>query len=211
MAPGTAATSTDPRKERARETRRRMVHAAMRLFAERGFAPTPMTAIAEEAGVAVQTLYFTFHTKKALLLEAHDYAVTADDPTDWPPKQWMAALIAEPDPRRALEMQAELNVEVYQRIGGLMKAIQAVMGDPEIAAFVADRERLRVDGFGMFIDILSRKGSGLKEGLSRQQATDILLFMHGFGAIDFLVSERGWTLEAWRDWSSKVLAETLLG
>ena len=84
------------------------------------------------------------------------------------------------------------------------------MGDPEIAAFVADRERLRVEGFGGFIDILAQKGAGLKEGLSRAEATDILLFMHGFAAIDFLLGQRGWTPEAWRDWSAKALAQLLL-
>ncbi|MDQ6747211.1 MAG: TetR/AcrR family transcriptional regulator [Candidatus Dormibacteraeota bacterium] len=210
MVSAAGAAQTDPRKERARETRRRMVHAATKLFAERGYANTPMTAIAVEAGVAVQTLYFTFHNKNALLMEAYDYAVTADKPDEWPRHDWMAALAAEPDPRKALEMQADLNLEVYQRIGGLLRAVQALMGDPEIAAFVAQREGLRVKGFGRFIDMISAKSGGLRPGVSRQEAIDTLLLVHGPGAMDFLLRERGWTPRKWRDWSVRVLVATLL-
>ena len=55
------------RQERAATTRRRMLDAAYDLFCEQGFRATTMDAIAQRAGVAVQTLYFTFHTKDALL------------------------------------------------------------------------------------------------------------------------------------------------
>ena len=54
------------RRTRADATRRRMVDAAAKLFAQRGYAATTMAAIAQQAGVAVQTVYFTFHSKTEL-------------------------------------------------------------------------------------------------------------------------------------------------
>src|SRR6187397_490836 len=63
------------RRERALETRRRMLQAAYRLFCEQGYPATTMAAIASEAEVAVQTLYFTFHTKGAIISEVLGAAV----------------------------------------------------------------------------------------------------------------------------------------
>ncbi|MGH2394330.1 MAG: helix-turn-helix domain-containing protein, partial [Candidatus Limnocylindria bacterium] len=65
-----AAGARPSRRQRAAATRRRIGEAAFRLFALSGYAATTMEAIAREAGVAVQTVYFTFHTKAAVLIEA---------------------------------------------------------------------------------------------------------------------------------------------
>ena len=53
-------------EERAADTRRRITTAALDLFTEHGFGAT-ITAIAERAGVAPQTIYATFGTKGAIL------------------------------------------------------------------------------------------------------------------------------------------------
>lgn len=68
---------SDIRAAAALETRRAITAAARRLFAARGFAATPIEAIAREAGVAVQTVYAVFGTKRAVLeslLDALDEA-----------------------------------------------------------------------------------------------------------------------------------------
>ena len=58
------------RRERAKATRRRIAEAALVRFSGQGYAATTMDAIAGDAGVAVQTVYFTFHTKAELLIAA---------------------------------------------------------------------------------------------------------------------------------------------
>ena len=68
-----AATS---RADKARANRRRMRAAALVLFTDRGYASTSMQAIAAEAGMAVQTLYFTFGTKSALLVARGNFDFT---------------------------------------------------------------------------------------------------------------------------------------
>jgi AcrR family transcriptional regulator len=67
------------RRARALATRRRMVEAAYHHFADYGYA-VPMDGIARAARVAVQTLYFTFHTKGELLKATVAFAVS-DVPT----------------------------------------------------------------------------------------------------------------------------------
>src|SRR6266540_1150871 len=63
------------RRDRARATQWRIMKAAYTLFSEQGYAATTMAQVAEAARVAVQTVYFTFHTKPALLSRAYEVAV----------------------------------------------------------------------------------------------------------------------------------------
>ena len=55
------------RREKALATRERIVRAAIDVFAEAGFVGARMNDIAARAEVAVQTVYFVFHTKAELL------------------------------------------------------------------------------------------------------------------------------------------------
>ena len=68
--PATGSVVKITRRERAKATRRRIAEAALARFSGQGYAATTMDAIAHDAGVAVQTVYFTFHTKAELLIAA---------------------------------------------------------------------------------------------------------------------------------------------
>jgi AcrR family transcriptional regulator len=60
-------------RTRSTEVHQRMIQAALRLFAERGFESTSMDAIAGEAGVSKPTLYNHWADKEALMLEVMLY------------------------------------------------------------------------------------------------------------------------------------------
>ena len=60
--------TTGRRHRQKRERERRIVKAAERLFARKGFAGVAMEDVAERAGLAVGTLYNYFPSKSALLL-----------------------------------------------------------------------------------------------------------------------------------------------
>lgn len=60
------------RDERARVTRRRIAEAARILFKTRGYGATTLQAVAEEAGVAVQTVYAVYGSKAGILHELRD-------------------------------------------------------------------------------------------------------------------------------------------
>src|ERR1051325_4765243 len=87
------------RREKAAATRRRMLDAAYELFCRDGYRATTMEAIADRAGVAVQTLYFTFHTKDELFQAVHERTVLGDE--NLPPRMqpWYLAAVAAPDVR----------------------------------------------------------------------------------------------------------------
>ena len=60
------------RDERAQVTRRRIADAARGLFRTRGYGATTLQAVAEEAGVAVQTVYAVYGSKAGILHELRD-------------------------------------------------------------------------------------------------------------------------------------------
>ena len=66
------------RQAQARQNQQRVIDAAARLFAERGYTATALTEVAAEAEVAVQTLYAAFGTKASLLKQAIDVALAGD-------------------------------------------------------------------------------------------------------------------------------------
>jgi len=72
-------TKIDGRRLRALETRRRILDASMRLFTGNGYGMTTIEAVAQEAGVAVQTVYFTFGNKLQILKELIDLHVAGDE------------------------------------------------------------------------------------------------------------------------------------
>src|SRR4029453_18878612 len=65
----------DGRRARSRQTRRRIIDAATRLFLVRGYVTSTIEDVAEEAGVAVQTVYYVFGNKPQLLGAVLDPAI----------------------------------------------------------------------------------------------------------------------------------------
>jgi AcrR family transcriptional regulator len=61
--------SKEPRQRRSRETRDRLLAAAARVFAERGYAGGTTNHVAAEAGLSVGSLYQYFPNKDAMLAE----------------------------------------------------------------------------------------------------------------------------------------------
>src|SRR5437773_11623339 len=123
------------RRERAKATQWRIVKAAYTLFCARGYAGTTMAEIAEAAGVAVQTVYFAFHTKSALLSRTYDFAVMGEEEPQIPQQQaWYLAMAAEPDVTEALHHFLTGVGEITRRVTPLSIAAQvAADGDPETA------------------------------------------------------------------------------
>jgi AcrR family transcriptional regulator len=199
------------RKDRARQTRRRMIEAAYELFCQRGYAAATMHDIAEAAGVAVQTLYFTFHTKAELLKETLDVAVAGDDdPIPIVERPWMQELETETDPHRRLEIIAEHGGAILRRIAPLKAAVEAVAAfDADAATVWRENEAQRRRGQGHYVELLAASGD-LRGSLTEEVATDVLVVLMGHRVYDDLTSGCGWSHEQWKTWIVDTLAAQLL-
>ena len=131
------------RQEQARQTRRAILDAAGRLFVDPGYAATPLTAIAAEAGVAVQTVYAVFGSKRQLLSELVDVTVAGDDePVALPDRPFVAEIRALPDPRAKLARYARHLAETHARQAEVMIALAgAATADADAAAHLAQERR----------------------------------------------------------------------
>ena len=198
------------RRDRARATRLRITKAATELFSERGYAGTTMADIAAAAGVAVQTVYFVFHTKTDVLDSAYSLAVMGEaDPAVPQDQAWFRQALAEPDVSISVQLIVDGLSEILRRVAPLDFAVRtAAAADPEASAFQSTNEGMRAGGYREMVQLLSGK-CPLRAHLTEAHATDVMLFLAGPGAYRALVLERGWTHPEWVAWTTSALAEQL--
>ena len=202
--------ATLTRRERSRATHWRIVEAAHRLFTTQGYAATTMTQVAEAAGVAVQTVYFVFHTKAALLARTIDFAVMGRESPRPPEEQpWYRAMSEAPGIAEALHHLVTGVGEIMPRVIPLNLAARAT-DDPEIASVMTESEAWRADGYRAILDILCAKAP-LREGLDPERATQLLLLYVGEDVYHFLVGTYGWPHEDWVDWTVATLVREVFG
>ncbi len=197
------------RRERAQATRRRILDAAYDLFVERGFTGTRMADVAERAGVAVQTVYFTFHTK-AGLLEACDARAVMGDDEPLPPQEqpFWRAMIEAPTGPEAVRHFIEGLAAIEMQAARLKQVISAATHDPDVMAISAGSEQLRRAGFREAVEHFA--AYGLREGLDIERATDILLTVGDSSVYCSLVHDYGWQHEAFVDWLADSVSDMLL-
>lgn len=203
------------RRARAAQTRRRIIDAAARVFAVHGYAAATIPAIAAEAGVAVETVYRSAGGKANLLADVVRAAVAggaehAEVPVERRPA--VRRVIEEPDAVRQLELYAATQPGIWQRVGPIMRALDAAAaGEP---ALIEVRERLAAErlhglrsGLG---ELLARQGV-LRPGLTAERAGDIVFALCGLPTYDALVTGCGWTPGEYQRWLAETLVDALLG
>ena len=195
------------RKEKAQATRRRIVEAAHAAFLADGYAATTMDAIARSAGVAVQTVYFTFRTKGDLLQAVYEHVVLGPD--NLPPhlSAWWRATEAAPDASLAVRHLVEGTAELLERAAPL---VWIVLGDETAHAGYEFNEALRRSGTEQLVSILVAKRP-LRAGLSEREARDVLLVLTGPQLFQQLVGELKWTREAYVEWAAGAVQRELFG
>ena len=195
------------RQEKAAATRRRAVDAAYELFCGSGYQATTMAAIAERAGVAVQTLYFIFHTKDALLQEVHKHAVLGGEHTPLTQRSWFVEAVAEPDAERAIFLVVEASAVILGRVAPMLPVFHAVAADAAGAIFRDGEERRRRDLRALAERVLSKAGT--REDVSVDHAADVLFVLLGPETYRSFVLELGWTSQDWVRWTTETLVRDL--
>jgi AcrR family transcriptional regulator len=199
------------RKQRSERTRRAIVQAADEEFRAHGYHGTTMAGIARRAGVAVQTVYFVFHTKPLLLTATIDRAVMGDEePTPPELTEWWLEGTSTKDGRRALELFVT-NVGILEERAAVLDRVAraAATTDPEVVDVLAHHERLREAAFRSYLETLAERDL-LRTEVTLDEATDVLLTLAGSATFAEFTEGRGWSLERWTDWTTTTLAGLLL-
>jgi AcrR family transcriptional regulator len=199
------AAKVDGRRERSRRTRQRIVLAAYDAFCETGL-DVPLTAIAERAGVSVQSVYVAFGTKFELLRAALQYAVHGDDQPQPPHERpWFAEMAAEPDPRRAIGILLGGTQGIYDRVSPFARVFRT--SAPDVAGLWTHSEDLRWGGMNLMTQVLLAKG-GVHPGLTEEHATDIVFVLLGPESYQSF-ADRGWSSDRWQGWVTETLMHAL--
>ncbi|SUD48457.1 Rut operon repressor [Nocardia otitidiscaviarum] len=204
------AKTTGVRAARASANRTRMLSAARELFTTRGYTATTMKAIAEQAGMAVQTLYFTFATKRAILTELLDVEIAGDaEPVATLDRPWFAEAVAAA-PEEQLRLQAVAAGQILGRVTPLLEVVRsAAADDAEIAELWQTNLTQRHTVQARLAEALAAK-TPLRGGLDAARAADIAMVVLAPETYHLLVGERGWSESAWQDWAVDALRTQLL-
>jgi AcrR family transcriptional regulator len=132
----------------AQQTRGDILRAARRLFAERGYAATSINDIADEAGVAIQTIYARLGSKRGMLLALID---VIDEEAGVGPLA--DEVMTARTPLAALRAGVRLTRSFQERCGDIIEALTTAAGaEPELSDAVAEGHRRHREGARIIID-----------------------------------------------------------
>ncbi len=199
------------RKEQAEATRKAIMDAAERLFEKDGYVATSMVAIAKEAGVALKTVYLAFETKGGLLRALwHRNLRGGREDVPVSDQEWFIEVLEEPDPAKALRLNARNSRQVKTRIAPLGEVLlNAAPADPEVDALSKRIWSQFYDNQRDVVKSLKRR-KALKKGLGIERATDILWTLNHPRTYILLVQDRGWTAEQYERWLGDITISELL-
>jgi AcrR family transcriptional regulator len=195
------------RQAKAAATRARIIANAYALFCENGYRATTMDLIARRAGVAVQTVYFTFHTKDDLLKAVFEWTVLGDEAVPPPRQAWHVDALAEPDAYRAVPKIVAGIGAINARMAPMIPVFNAVAQDPAGVIYQQSEELRRAD-MAQLAEALARK-TALRKGVTRRRAADLLFVLTGPALYRDFVIEAGWTPRDWTRWVAGALLRDL--
>jgi AcrR family transcriptional regulator len=207
---GRRAYTSAVRDEQARRTRLAVLEAARDLFLSEGFAATTVPALAERAGVSVQTVYKLFGSKARLAKAVFDWSIAGDDeavPIVERPR--LAQVRAEQNTERKLRLYGEHLAHTAPRHVPLQLVIRDAAGaDPDAATVWAELLEERLRGMTMFAKDL-HAGGHLREGVTAAQARDTLWVYSSAELYQLLVIQREWKPNRYGRWVADALISAL--
>lgn len=199
------------RQAQAQETRRQIVAAARRLFIAYGYAGATIDAIAEEAGVAAETVFAAFGNKRTILTRLIAVAVGGDDQAipllERPDPQ---AVLHERDPRRQVQLFAADIAAILERVAPIFGVMRvAAKTEPDIAELLKTVLNERLQTLSVMVQSLASHGP-LRAGLDVAQGTEIVWAMTSPEVFTLFTVDRGWSREKYIAWLSDTLIRLLL-
>jgi AcrR family transcriptional regulator len=199
------------RRRAAAERRRSAVLAAARdLFSEGGYAATSVQAVADRAGVSLDTVYATVGRKAQLLLAVHDMAL-AEGPDPLPARQrdYVQAVREAPTAEAKIRVYAAAMARVLPHSVPIMRALsEAGATEPACAAQHEAISERRAANMRLFVADVRATGE-LRADLSDDDAADLVWSLNSpewFG----LMESRGRTPQEYGRLLAEVLVRTLL-
>jgi AcrR family transcriptional regulator len=188
----------------AQQTRRDIVDAARRLFAERGYSVTSVKDIAAEAGVSVQTVYDSVGRKPELLVALND-AIDESARVG----EIVGQAMAEGTTDALVALSPRITREIVEHAGDIVRiATNAAATQPDLRHIREDGLARHRAGARMVCELL-RKRHALRRGLRVDTAADTLAAVTDVDVALMLSDHYRWTPDQIESWMTST-ARTLL-
>jgi len=191
------------RRQAAARTREAILNAALELFAAQGYTATPMTAIAEQAGVALDTVYASVGRKPQLArllietaISGSSQAIPAEE------RHYVQAIQAAPDAETKIAIYASAMRAIAGRLAPVLGILQqAAPAEPELATLWREIAERRAANMHRFVAGLAAVAT-LR--VDPGEAADIVWATNAPELYQLLVGQRGWSPERYE----RFLADT---
>jgi AcrR family transcriptional regulator len=193
------------RAEQAQRTRRSIVEAATRLFTSTGYANTSLRAVAESAGVAPETVYDVFGTKRALLEAVVESAITEgiEEPVDWREHSWVVRILALDDASERLRAWLAHTAATLARTSPVHAVIRAAaQSDAELEVMYRRLQEERFRAHRRLIEPML--GRSVTEEESDTFSALTSPEMH-----HLLTAVRGWSRRRYATWLESVVSSAV--
>jgi AcrR family transcriptional regulator len=197
------------RADQARRTRRRVLEAALHLFADRGYAGTTIAAVAARAGVSPETIYLSLGGKRGLLEGVIEVAIAGGDDTANREAERWAEVARLPGAADRLAQMVDYSCAILARTRPIHTVIRGAADKEAFAAALGKRllhDRLTAQSER----VREYLGGHLKQGLSISDAGERYCALASPELYYTLTVEFGWTAEQHRRWLTELLQTELL-
>jgi AcrR family transcriptional regulator len=192
------------RAQAAELSRTAIAATARKLFQARGYKESTMESIAVEAGYAVQTVYFHFKSKAAILVRLLDELQAGEIA----PRYEKA--VSSDSPAEVIRLSAAIAREVCDQGWDLMQALEtAAKGDRTLAKRLQEWEGGHLFGITSEVHRLVELRA-LRPGLEESTAVDIGWALTSPDLYRLLRIRRGWDGNHYEQWLVGALARELL-
>jgi AcrR family transcriptional regulator len=201
----------EKRRAGSLETKKRIFGCARRVFIERGYRAATVAEIARGARVNVDTVYELVGRKPLILRELIEQAISGSDKAIIAEERdYVRAIVAEPDPARKIEIYAKAVADIQQRLAPLFAALRdAAVTEPEAAEVwreISSRRHANMRKLAVNL----RESGGLRNDLTLAAAADLLWTMNSAEVYLLLTSDRGWTTKRYERWLADTWRRMLL-
>jgi AcrR family transcriptional regulator len=185
------------------------VRAAHDLLLENGYVGTTLSAIAERAGVSVQTVYAQFGNKPAIVKQVVDEAIAGDDePLAIDERPGVLAQKAEPDPHVRIRLHARDSAERMTRIEPVDRMLRsAADSDPAMRAQLESGAAALLAGM---LDMAQFYDARDELAVDPETAAQRIAALMSPELYRRTVIEHGWTEDAYVEWTGDLMATSIL-
>ena len=197
------------RRRQASAARERILEVARRRFLTDGFAATTIAAIAQDAGVSVDTIYKSYGGKPGLVRSIHELGLAGEGDVHAETRS-DALQRTESDPLTVMHGIGQLAMEIAPLVAPMLLIIRdAAIADPDMAALKAELDDQRLERMTHNARNL-RKTGFLPDDLTIAAAGEIMWTYSSPELYELLVVVRGWSPERYGSFIADALASALL-